>query len=68
MKERVWQEAANNVVVMKAVPLSNKKNFILENIVRKKPRYRKDMETIFKDTEIDLSVKIEILTAKKLSD
>lgn len=50
MKERVWQEAANNVVVMKAVPLSNKRNFLLENIVRKKPRYRKDLETIFKDT------------------
>lgn len=42
MKERVWQEAVNNVVVMKAVPLSNKKNFILENIVRRKPKYKKD--------------------------
>jgi hypothetical protein len=58
MKERVWQEAANNVVVMKAVPLSNKKNFILENIVRRKPKYKKDFETIFRDSEIDLSLKI----------
>lgn len=53
---------------MKAVPLSNKNALILENIVRKKPRYKKDMETIFRDSEIDLSIKLEILTAQKLSE
>lgn len=58
MKDRVWQESANNLVVMKAVPLSNKNNLILENIVRKKPKYRRDMESIFKDSEIDLSLKV----------
>ena len=58
MKDKVWQESANNLVVMKAVPLSNKHNLILENIVRKKPKYRKDMESIFKDADIDLSLKV----------
>lgn len=67
MKERVWQESANNFVVMKAVPLLNKNSLILENIVRKKPKYRKDMESIFKDAEIDLSLKVEILTEEKFA-
>ena len=58
MKDKVWQESANNLVVMKAVPLSNKHNLILENIVRKKPKYRKDRESIFKDADIDLSLKV----------
>jgi hypothetical protein len=43
MKEKMWQESANNFIFMKAVPLSNKQNALLENAVRKKQRYRKSL-------------------------
>jgi hypothetical protein len=43
MKEKLWQESVNSVIFMKAVPLSNKHNAIIENIVRKKSTFKKDL-------------------------
>jgi len=57
MKEKMWQESANNLVIMKAVPLSNKNNPLLEHIVRTKQKYKKELESIFVNAEIDLSIK-----------
>jgi hypothetical protein len=42
---------------MKAVPLSNKNTPILEHVVRTKQKYRKELESIFVNAEIDLSIK-----------
>lgn len=53
---------------MKAVPLSNKHNAIIENIVRKKTNYQKELEDIFINAAIDLSIKFEILTSEKLEE
>ena len=66
MKEKMWQESANSFIFMKAVPLANKQNPILENIVRKKPKYRKDLENMLTTADIDISLKFEILTSEKL--
>ena len=43
MKERMWQESANNIAILTAVPLSNKNTPILENVVRKRQKYRKNL-------------------------
>ena len=63
MKEKLWQESVNSLIFMKAVPLCNKHNAIIENIVRKQTTYRRDLENIFTNAEIDLSIKFEILTS-----
>jgi len=57
MKDKMWQESANNLVIMKAVPLSNKNWPLLEHIVRTKQKYKKELESIFLHAEIDLSIK-----------
>ena len=41
MKEKLWQESINSLIFMRAVPLSNKHNAIIENIVRKKSNYQR---------------------------
>ena len=57
MKDKIWQESANNIVMLRAVPLSNKNAPILENVVRKRQKIRKSLEDIFRHAKIDISVK-----------
>jgi hypothetical protein len=68
MKDRMWQESANNLVMLRAVPLSSKNNPILEHVVRKRQKYRRNLEEIFRHAKIDISIKFEILTAERLEE
>lgn len=43
--------------MLRAVPLCTKNNPILENIVRKRAKYRKELESIFSQAEIDVTIK-----------
>ena len=68
MKDRMWQESANNIAILKAVPLSSENTPILENVVRKRQKLRKNFESIFLKSSIDISVKFEILTIDRLEE
>lgn len=58
----MWQDSINSLIFMKAVPLSHKNNPVIQNIIRKHSNIRNEFRTLFKTSEIDLSVKFEILS------
>jgi hypothetical protein len=57
MKEKMWQESVSSFIFMKAVPLSNKQNAILENMVRKRKKYREYIQNMFLEEKTDISLK-----------
>jgi len=53
----MWQESVSSFIFMKAVPLSNKQNAILENMVRKRKKYREYIQNMFLEEKTDISLK-----------